>query len=185
MHLNSPFAQLLCTVGDGSGTTEANGDYSDTPELFKIQPPSNEIYIISRMIVMIRDTNISAEKYGGIVGGLTNGINVDERVESKIDEDLLGGFNVKSNADWARVSYDVDLKSWGPGDEMIVMRWSFDKSGVPLKLDGYKSGRLVVTCSDDLTGLASHTFLVQGFRQAGNGQASGALAPVPSEPPAS
>lgn len=180
--VNVFFSQLLSTNGDGTGTKEATGDFSSTASLFILQPPLNEIYDVARLFVTIRDTMITAEKYGGIASGLTNGINIDHREEGDIIKDLLGGFDIKTNIDWARFCYDVDLKTWGAGDEFVTVRWTFEKSGEPLILHGGKAGRLVVTCNDDMTGLISHTFTAQGTKGSGNRLLASTLKDVETEP---
>ena len=49
--------------------------------------------------------------------------------------------------------------------QIIVVRWTFAKSGAPIRLDGAKNARLEVLLNDDLTGLVDHHFVVQGYEQ--------------------
>jgi len=89
--LNEIGSQYLSTDGDGTGTIEATGNYSVTKGYFSIQPPANQVYVITRMNVIIRDTSITAEKYGGIASGLTNGLRIDKRSGKVVLSDLIGG----------------------------------------------------------------------------------------------
>lgn len=154
--------RFLDTNGDGSGTTNAIGDYSLGVEEFYIQPPAPDAYMISRMIVCIEDTaSMRAERYGNLAAALTNGIQVfvDDGTTEILD--LVDNDPVKTNAGWGRHCYDADVKSWGAGDELLLVRWTFEKSGHPILLES--AHRLVVSCNDDLTGLVAHNFQVQGY----------------------
>lgn len=154
--------QFLDTNGDGTGTTNANGNYAVTPTEFYIQPGAGYYYKIARMIVEIEDTvGMSATDYGNITSGLTNGVSVQVKRGSTVLRDLTPD-TVKANAQWAAYCYDADLKAWGSGNEVLAVRWTFEKSGLPAYLNGTENDRLSVTLNDDLTGLVTHTFLVQG-----------------------
>jgi hypothetical protein len=161
--------RFLDTVGDGSGTKNAVGDYSagtGTPTSFKIVPPSGELYTLSRVIVQIRDSGlISAEGYGGLAA-LTNGVELRVRDGAGTVLDLVNGLPVKSNAGWGSFCYDVALTEFGAGDNFVQVRWTFSKSGKALELNGDEGEYLEAYLSDDLTGLVGHTFQVQGFKAA-------------------
>ena len=156
--------RYLDTNGDGTGTKDAVGDYSSAAETFFITPPAGKKYTISRMLIGVQDSgSFDAVKYGNGVT-LTNGIGVattDATVGVTVD--LLDGTLIKSNAAWGFLCYDADVKSWGAGDEFLLVRWSFDKSGVLLTLT--ENDALVVELNDDFTGLNAHMFLVQGYEQ--------------------
>lgn len=152
----------LDTNGDGTGTKNAVGDYSSTPTDFKIQPAANQMFILHRMLVFIKDTTgIDADAYGnGIV--LTNGINIKYSHAAGVVVDMVDGIPITVNGDWGRLCYDVELKAWGAGNEILVVRWTFDKAGEPLVLNGADGDRFVVSLNDDFSGLLAHYFMVQG-----------------------
>lgn len=155
-------SQCLDVTGDGTGNNNANGDYSSTAGTFKIAPSSSEIYRISRMIVYIQDTgSFDAGSYGNNIT-LTNGIDVEYDYDGSV-VDLLGNYNVKTTGDWAARCHDVNLGSYGVGDEYVSVRWTFLKSGQYIRLDGSQSQELRIICNDNLTGLVRHEFLVQGY----------------------
>jgi hypothetical protein len=163
MSSNRRLDRFLSTDGTASGTKEVTGDYSVTKDYFYIQPPQDQIYRITRMIVYIRDgTGGAAEDYGNIANGLANGMRLEIRDENGISHDFFDGIDVQNNADWSRFCYDTTQKSWGAGDEMFPSRWSFDRADEPIILDGRIAERLTVVAQDNLTGLVSHTFMCQG-----------------------
>lgn len=153
------FFKLLDTVGNGTGVKNANVDGSSTPVEFKLT--AGPVLHVARLIVLIRDNAVlAAEDYGGITGPLTNGIDVELWKDGALHVDLLDGLPVKSNADWARSSYDVSTTAFGAGDNYIQVRWTFAKAGESLVLNN--GDELLVRINDNLTGLVEHCFNLQG-----------------------
>lgn len=156
-------SRFLDLDGDGTGTKNAIGDYSTADTLY-IQPAAGTVYRIERMLVSIEDgVGMRAERYGGLAAALTNGVTVRVADDSGTILDLTDGLPIKSNAGWGSYCYDVDIKAWGAGNELLLVRWTFAKAGVPLRLDGDNNERLEVILNDDMTGLVSHYFMVQGL----------------------
>jgi hypothetical protein len=154
--------QHLDTVGDGSGSYEVTGNYASAAEEFFIAPPANKVYTIERMLVFVQDTGaFDAGDYGNGLA-LTNGLLLTVERDGVELLDLLGNEPIHNNAEWAAMCYDAQVLTWGTGDEMLVARWTFSKSGKPLTLHGKSSDRLVLTANDDMTGLNAHRFKVQG-----------------------
>lgn len=159
--------RFLDTNGDGTGTKNANGNYSVTADDFFIQPAAGEVFVLNRLIVELRDSQgIQAEEYGNLGSALSNGINIKVTDSSDVEIlDLTDGLPVTTNAAWGRMSYDVDVKSWGAGDEVLLCRWTFGASGRPLILKDQQ--KFKVTLNDNLTGLVAHYFMVQGYKGVG------------------
>lgn len=166
----SALVRILDTDGDGTGDTNANGDYSLAAEEFYIQPEDDQDIEITRLIVHIRDTKIIASSYGNInAGGLVNGVRIfSDTVGGDVYFD--GGEPIHTSAEWARLCHDAEHKKWGPGDEFLSVRYSFFKFTTDhelvvggLRLRGHLSERFVVRVNDDLQGLKEHTFTVQGI----------------------
>lgn len=156
--------RYLDTNGDDSGTKNAVGDYSSAAEDFYIQPSTNDRYELARLIVSTEDSaNMRAEHYGTLGAALTNGIDIIHEV-SGIETKLNDGIEVKSNAGWTRLCYDVDIKTWGAGNELLTMRWTFAKAGQPLILIGKTNDKLIVRLNDSFAGLVTHYFMVQGLK---------------------
>jgi hypothetical protein len=160
-------SRALDTVGNGTGTKNANGNYSGAAEEFLIAPDSGEDWVITRMVVSIEDTaGIQADEYGNLGAALTNGIKVEVHNSSGLLYSLTDpSLPVKTNAQWGVYCFDVDMKSWGtaPTDDLLLVRWTFAKSGQPIKLRSREGEKLVVTLNDNLTGLIAHYFVVQGY----------------------
>ena len=163
-----PLFRLLDTNGDGSGTTNAIGDYDPTAEIFYIQPPAGTVYRIARMIVHAEDgPSMTAEEYGNLGSALTNGIAVRVQDDSGTIVSLTDDFLIKSNAHWAAMCFDADVKTWGvtPSNELLAVRWTFTKAGQYIRLDGDNNERLEVLLNDEFDGLVSHYFFVQGYNE--------------------
>lgn len=155
--------RYLDTNGDGTGTKNANGDYSGGEEIFYIAPPAGQTYELERMLIYVQDTGtFDAAKYGN-GATLTTGIVVRVANDAGTLLDLTDGEPVKTNTHWGRQCYDVEVKAWGTGDEVMVVRWTFAKSGRPIRL--HAGERLEVVLNDALDVLVGHYFQVQGTRK--------------------
>jgi len=153
-------AQYLCNVGDGSGTIEATGDYSVTPDIFFIQPDSNAYFRISQLIVWIQDATLPIGSYGN-GSALANGLTIKKVNDDSTINDLLGGQTITRNEDWLTIADAWD--GFSGGNQGLWVCIDFAKHGQYLRLDGPTAERLEITCSDDLSGLGRHTFFAKGF----------------------
>jgi len=167
-------SRLLDSNGDGTGTKNIILDYRDPADGigetdYFIQPPAGEIFLITRLLVHIRDGgSFDAEKYGNGVT-LTTGIVITLKRGAAVEVDLTDGVPIKSNAQWAQLCYDVAISTYGAGDEYLHARWSFFKGGVPgLYLHGDDEDKFVVTVNDKLDTLDEHSFTVQGHNVSRN-----------------
>jgi len=151
----------LDTNGDGTGEKNAIGDYSGAG-LTWFYYESTGYAEIHRMIISYEDgPGMRAERYASLPAALPVGIFV-KQIDSDLSEmlDLTDNEPITANAEWGELCYDIELKSYGPGNEFILARWTFGQSGSPLALD--QGQKLVVVLNDDFTGLVSHRFMVQG-----------------------
>lgn len=163
--------RFLDTVGDGSGTKLANGDYS-TLTRFLIKPESPEVFYITRMVVSLTDNGVMTPLTYGAVATLENGISVKYKLNGET-VDFTNDVTIKSNGDWGRYCYDVTINNAGAGnDGYVFVRWTFEKGllavkdggaqTTALKLDGHNDDEFYVELNDDLQGLVSHYFMVEG-----------------------
>lgn len=155
--------RFLDTNGDGSGTKNANGDYSSVADEFYFQYSRDcEIH---RMIIQLTDTSgITQEEYGNLAAALSNGYTIKVQDDSQNDVvDLCDGVAITKNEDFGRYCYDVSLRSWAtsPANESIQARWTFSKAGHPLYLPA--NYRVSITFNDNLSGLLEHYFMVNGY----------------------
>ena len=154
----------LDSIGDGTGVINANSDYSSggsgSTEFF-IAPPTGSAYRIHRLIVFVEDVGSFDSGFYGNSVVLGNGMTVTIESGSTTLVDLTNGHPITTNSSWAHFCHDLTVFTFGTGNEFMSVRWTFAKSGTPVRLENPE--RLVVTLNDDLTGLVAHHFLVQGF----------------------
>ena len=157
---SQPFFRFASVDGLGV-TVNINQDYSVTPGSIRLVCGASERLYVSRLIVTIRDTGGTAEKYGNITGGLTNGIHLNYRdTDGTLLSQVTADKAIQTNTDWGAYCYDVDRKAWGSGDVLFFARWTALKSGTFFELT---PGQYVeVAVSDDFTGLVGHYFHFQG-----------------------
>ena len=165
------WSQLLSTVGDGTGTSDFIGAYNVTPVSGLLRAPIGDAFHVGRLIVFIQDNaGMKSGNYATLGAALTNGITMT--LESNGDttpieiNDFTPGGAIKTNADWGRLCYDVDVKSWGgaaPGDDILLARFTFSKFtrvGDPLVLRGDDQIRMIF--NDDFSTVIHHEFLFEG-----------------------
>lgn len=162
----SDIYRILDTNGDGTGTKNAIGNYASAATKFYIKPPVNQDYDLYRMIIHIADVGaFDAGKYGNNIE-LTNGIKVRISNASGVVLDLLDGLTVLTNVDWAGICYDARVSEFGLGDNYLHIRWTFAKSGQPLKINGENGEWLEVLLNDSFVDLVAHYFTAQGVIRA-------------------
>lgn len=152
--------RYLSDDGTTTGNKNANGDYSLAVEEWYYT--ATEDCELHRLLVSIEDAGGGTiQEYGNIGTALTNGIEVKLVNELDVVQyDLTDGLPIQTNGDWGSLCYDIDRKDWGNGNDFYQVRWTFSKSGVPLKL--MTGWRLVAYLNDNLTGLVGHFFMTQG-----------------------
>lgn len=154
--------QMLDLVGDGSGADNANVDGSSTPVAFKIVVPENQCYEIHRMIIHIADNGKIESQLYGALPKLTNGVTVELRdADDSLVHLLSNGEPVDHNCAWGALCYDMRIDDRGAGvDGFVNVRWTFEKSGEPLRLTEGQYLQIIV--NDNLTGLIEHHFMIHG-----------------------
>jgi len=162
--IESDLYRFLDTNGDGTGTKDAQGNYSGGATDFFIQPPIGEIYDLDRVIIQIEDSgSLDAGSYGNGIS-LSNGITVTKQDSAgNVLIDLLDGVNVFTNGDWARYNYDLASTDFGSGANYLHIRWSFNKTGSGIILQNQE--KFVITLNDNFSGLNGHYFMMQGNKK--------------------
>jgi len=159
--------QLSATKGgsvlEGTGS-DSSGTWTVVRQTTELIFTAVEPTRVARMLVSVGDTTgMQAEEYGNLGAALTNGVSVITRTAASGGStiiDLTDGLPITTNSAWGSLCFDVNLKSWGAGDELLVVRWTFALAGQPLYLD--TGQQIVVTLDDDLSGLQTHYFVIQG-----------------------
>jgi hypothetical protein len=161
--MNYHIVRALDTVGDGSGTKQAIGNYS-TPTEFKLAPAAGVEYRVHRMLISLGDVGpFTYNTYGGLPV-LTNGWQMYVANGSGIQYHLLDEDGpVKSTVDMEYMAFDMRVSDYAGNYSTMVARYSFNKfstEGVVLK--GDEGEYLAVNQRDNLTGLDTHVFIAQG-----------------------
>lgn len=153
----------LDTNGNQTGTENAIGNYA-SGQKFYIEPESDEVIRLARLILTIGDTAIdNADEYGSIAA-VSNGVSFwleNNGTRRRID----GNESITNNGQYLKLMYDFncDLSSIANGVDYCAGRWTFQTSGTLLRLDGATNDKFIVQLNDSFVGLAEHYFLVQGY----------------------
>ena len=105
-------ARFLDTAGDGSGTKNANGDYSITPDEFYFQPKRD--CRLDEMTIYIQDTKgMEPEEYGNLGSALSNGYSIlIKDADGNGIVDFCDGDPIKINADFSKLAYKQEVSGW-------------------------------------------------------------------------
>lgn len=152
-------SRFLDTVGDGSGSIEADIDGETVPTVFKYSVPEGKILLVDRLVVWIRDFGaFDAEKYGngltlsaGIIGG-----SVDNK--TNVFTPRTTQLPVKSNSDWPAYAFDFTYIPIGTGDNVAVAQYVYENDGAPLVF--YGGTGYGIKIADNLSGLTGHRFRI-------------------------
>ncbi len=162
-------SRYLDTVGDGSGTKNAIGDYSAAVTEFKIQPAASLRFRIARLLVSVVDANgMRDDEYGNLGNALANGIQIQVKdTDGNVINDLTDGIPITTNGGWSHVCYDTQVFNIGAGEDHLLVRWTFSKSGTFIALsDNYYFAAILNDDFDEAgTGLIGHYFMVQGYQR--------------------
>ncbi len=155
-----PGSQVYQFARDPEGTHNIIGNYLSSPLTISAVPPPEENWDVHRMVVVIEGNGVSGPDKYGPMSSLNNGI-LFRVLEGDVEVlDILGGISVKTNGDWSRRCYDVS--AYGTGIHYLLFRWTFAKSGKPLRIHGAKNQSLELVFNDDFSGLDGHTFFFEG-----------------------
>jgi len=156
-----PLYRYLDTVGDGSGIKNANGDYSATPQTFKIICPPGKGYRLGTFLVHLQgNTSFPLNGYANIPGGLINGWTMQLFTNGVVTQ-MLDGEPIKTNSSLERLSPAISRPAFSGAGDALAAPISIGQFELPLYID--PGDYLQITLNDDFTGLTSQHFIVQGF----------------------
>lgn len=152
--------QPLTDDGGPTGVHAAIGDYSVLPISFYFQNMTRAARL-TRIIVSIEDVgSLDSGAYGNNIT-LTNGIEVVVTdANDNVLLNLLPEGPIKTNADWAKKCHDLTPHSFGLGNEVATIRWTFTRDNDGLLLGAGE--KLKVMLSDNFSGLVDHHFDIRG-----------------------
>lgn len=160
-------SHVLDTVGDGSGDTNATGDYSVDPQEFYYRPEVGSDVEVRRLIILVGGTaGIRMERYCGLSSPLANGVIINARDNAGDIFFITDPFEpVKDTATWGLYAGNLSIYDPSPGDKYVLAELDFTKmirTGLALK--GGDGEFFAVTLSDDFTGLTVQKFMLMGYR---------------------
>lgn len=152
--------ELFDTVGDGSGQTEM----AAASNIYKVVPPLGIKYFVNRINIYVEDVpKFRGDRYGSSAS-LTNGIDITVHNGS-------GSIFRYTNSPIKRIGHwnllsgiDMFFTDFPSGNDIAAVRWSLDKSGDPLELNGNDSEFIQIKVQDDMSDLVSHIAKAQGTR---------------------
>ena len=140
------------------GSREANVDGSVTPVEFSFT--ATRLCEINRMLIAITDSGtVTSDTYGAL-STLTNEVEF-EHVAADMTVTQILSYPIR-NSDWRGRMYNFDEDSFSGGGSVKSLsgRWTFKAAGAGLWL--HSGDSLVIRINDDLTGLTTHRFIIQG-----------------------
>ena len=148
------------TLASDLSTREMSSDYSGGEVEFSLTNTTTSKLNISRFIHSLRDNgSMDGGEYGAIGAALTNGINLKYTHNGTVIS--LTDFPIKENFDWVVECYDTEIVSFSGGNDLLKVRWTFQKSGVGVILD--PGERFIMTLHDDFSSVIEMQAVVQGF----------------------
>ncbi len=167
-----PFIGSLTVDGDGV-TTSLSVDGSVTPvDAFVGPPVTGDLYLTTANVLIADSGVIALNRFGGISGGLTNGINFFVELQNERQDISVG---LKTNFDFIRVG----TLTQGTGGKTDAYQLSntdpanddgynpvIDLSRITpqgIRLEAKSLDKLGVCINDDLTGVATFNIFITGF----------------------
>lgn len=157
-----PIYRFLDTVGDGTGTHNAVGDYT-TPIVLRCDVRPNEIITGHLLIVHIQDSGTFDPAKYGVLAALTNGIHVGLYGVDGVEKLRLTQDPVKDHGDWTHYGLSSEAAA-GAGGVMFVVHIDL-AGGLSDGVKMYPGESMQVHLSDNLTGLDDHHFILHGGRR--------------------
>lgn len=160
----SPFVQFFDPVGDGTGDRDAAKDFSSVAVKFLIKPAADQVFQLGTLRIMIRDNSIVNQRYGNIIGGVTNGWTLKFKNDAGADIPIFGPGPIRSNLDFSLNAYNIQISDNGGNDAVLIASLlTVTTADVLVTLDGSAGDLLEIELSDDYSSLSAHRFRVGGF----------------------
>lgn len=130
-----------------------------SPIIYEIKPPVDEVWHITRILILITDQSVMDDsKFGGITA-LTNGVVLRQNNNGTISTITKW----KANSDMTEDMFDVVYSDKAPaGFYGLRGRFTFTKAGSIVRLDGNLNQSLQITIQDDMTDLNIFRIKAQG-----------------------
>ena len=161
----TPLADVLdiLLTEAGNGTGEADHSAITAPFDVKAAPPAGEVWVLSRMLLYLDDNvKITGTGYGGIATPLATGLTITTENAGGAIHDYTPK-KIQKTGEWSLVAgVDILPSTFNTGNDFATMRWTFERGGGMIVLDGDAGEFLNVNFPDTLATLVSHYLIVQG-----------------------
>ena len=149
---------IFTHLRNGANTSlNANGSVGDLD--YSYGASNNELAVLSRVLILIVDTGVRIDKFGGL-SALENGLVVQVADKSSVLIDFTNGRPITKNSDWVKLAgVDVNIQI-GVGADMCAIRWTLGKAGAAMEL--ISGQKFVIKVRDDLSSLVMFHVMVQG-----------------------
>lgn len=136
-HKPGDYLNTFLSLNGAGAVFNANVNGGVTPQEFDGRVPQGNCWRVHRLIWFVEDNaNLSAEKYGAL-SQLTNGVDlhvIDHSTDNVLQD--LTPLPIKSNGQWAAYCYDLNIVNVGSGNSFACARWSIDRGGGALGVEG-------------------------------------------------
>jgi len=146
---------------DSGSSSDLNIDGSSTPVVFNIVPNSGKKFFVHRVIIVIQDQGISFLKFGGITGGLTNGVAVEVQEGGESIRDIGAFGNIKLNSQFSFGGGGISLTS--ASTDLFQVTFDIAAVGTAFELVDSDSDFLRFTVNDNLTTIDQFKIVAQGY----------------------
>lgn len=159
---HSPIVMFLDTNGDGTGDTDATGDYSGDSIRFYRAPDKDKKLLIDNIFVHYSSQGLFTQLGYANASALNIGIKLSV-VIGNVDYDLLSNSPIKTNDDWLHHGYTYTLQSWAQNINSATVTTDFRR---PIELNGKLGDHIYAELNDDFSvtgaGLNDQHFSIHG-----------------------
>lgn len=129
---------------------------------YEYAPAAGKVAVLERINIYVEDNvKFTAITYGG----LTLAVGITVWIESGGElAKMLTPLPVTNIGHWGLVTgRDAYLTEFSTGvNQMAQVRWTFNRGGGPIVLNGDDGDKLIMTTGEDMSGLVSHYAQAQG-----------------------
>jgi hypothetical protein len=135
-----------------------------TPSVFSYVVPVGETLLVERVNFQMVDNSIGALDFGGISGGLDNGLTIKTyNHEGGAMVDFLNGEVIKRNADFSLLAGSDMVIAELQGKDQLPIQWSIGKAGAQMQLLARESIKIII--NDDLSSIDIFRAMIQGVKE--------------------
>jgi hypothetical protein len=157
--------QLVSSNGDGTGTVDLN---QSSAADYYVRPGLKEKYVLRRMNVWEVDQAFTTATNYGAGSALTNGIGITVENGNEIIKNYTP-VTIKTTFEWGLLAGVDSSPLFGAGEDAHLVRWTFNKGGGNIVLDGSKGEFLKVSYGDAMNFMTSIRIQVQGYKKSVKG----------------